>query len=173
MTKHHHTKAYYKKIHSAKPHTPVALQTTTAKSIKIATSNLFVLSDIPPTVEATFSLMFESLVATELSSYLSHDMVKGQNINYQPITNLSGISQQYSPFKIIQLQGTSEQFIRDYEYSLESYLPHVGTATNGDIVYVDLDNNTIVIDFVSMFGDERVEVEFLTYDSLRSDTIYK
>jgi hypothetical protein len=173
MTKHHHTKEYYKKIHSAKPHTPIALQTTTAKSIKIATSNLFVLSDTPPTVEATFNLIFESLVATELSSYVSHDMVKGQNIAYQPITNLAGISQQYSPLNIIRLQGTSAQTIYNYDYSLESYLPHVGYGTNGEIVYIDLTNNNAVLNFINLSENDRVEIEFLTYDSLRSDTIYK
>jgi hypothetical protein len=176
---HNWSKNISRTLDSATPNHPSKNDSTTiSKGIKIATSNLFVLNDIPPTIEATFSLVFENLVATELTGFLKHDMVKGENLNYQPFSNLGTLSQQYSPFNIIQLSGTTSQFLNDFAYSLEIFVPSVGYGTNGEIVYIDKvstssTKNSIIINLINISDDERVEVEFLTYDSLRSDTIYK
>lgn len=161
---------------ASKPTKPTPAATTSptiTNGIKVATSNLFVLNDIPPSIEATFSLVFESIAASELTAYVKHDMVNGQNIKSEIFTNFSGLLKQYNPLSIIHLNGTSAQQASNFNYHLEDFVPSVGNGSNGEIVYIPSATSAqIIIDSINLTDNERVEVEFVTYDSLKNATIY-
>lgn len=147
--------------------------TSSTSSVKVATSNLFVLNDIPPSIEATFSLVFESIAATELTGYLSHNMVNGQNAKSEVFTNFTGLLKQYNPLSIIHVNGTPAQYASNFNYNLENFVPSVGSGTNGEIAYLtSTTSNQITIDFINTGENERVEVEFVTFDGLKNATIY-
>lgn len=155
-----------------KPNTPAKTEYIPKGGIKIATSNLFLTTDLPLSAQTTFNLLFEDMIATEMVGYLKHNMVNGQNVNNQIFTNLAALSNQNNPFNIIKLTNTSLDYANSFGYSIESFVPSVGYGTNGEIVYVDTTNNNIVINCINVGENERIEVEFLNYDSLKNATIY-
>jgi hypothetical protein len=145
--------------------------------VKVATPDLinaFSLqkyNDVP--VDSMADILFEDLGGQELLNVSRTDLINGQNINYQPISNLGSISIENSPSNIIKLQSTLKSYFDSFPIVLEDYVPFVGTGTNGEIVYMDTTSGeNIIIGAINMTSDKLVQVEFITYGNMINDIIY-
>jgi hypothetical protein len=145
--------------------------------VKVATPDLinaFSLqkyNDVP--IDSMSDIIFEDLGGQELLSVSRTDLINGQNISYQPISNLGSISIENSPGNIIKLQSTSKSYFDSFPIVLEDYIPSVGTGSNGEIVYMDsTSGENIIIGTINMTSDKLVQVEFITYGNMINDIIY-
>jgi hypothetical protein len=145
-------------------------------AIKIADSNLFV--DIgQPSAEEMAVALFEQIGGHELIGIVSNDLVNpvydlnGSNSAYQPIQNLNKIATDYSPDQILKLQDTDADYFRAFPISLDRFIPEYGSGTNGSTIYTDSSGN-LVIEFVNIRDNQRVQVEVLSYGNVINDTIY-
>lgn len=142
-------------------------------SVKIATSNLFVFDEASVAIESMTDLIFEDIGGQELIDITRSDLafdIQTQTAPNQPISNLSDISQKYSPKVLVGLQGTLNQHYNSYSINLDTHIPQVPEGPT--IVYIDA-NGSLVIEVVNMDLDnnERVEVEFLSAEGTFSGII--
>jgi hypothetical protein len=146
------------------------------KSIKIADSNLFV-DQGQPSVDDMAVALFEQIGGHELIGIVSNDLVNpvydlnGSNSAYQPIQNINKISADYSSENILKLQDTDVDYFTAFPISLDRFIPEYGSGTNGASVYTDSSGN-LVLEFVNIRDNQRVQVEVLSYGNVISDTIY-
>lgn len=71
------------------------------------------------------SLLFEQISGQELIMLSRTDILNGQSVAYQPVSNLRDIAIQYSYSNIISLPGTLSENFRQYGLVLENYVPDV------------------------------------------------
>lgn len=155
-----------------------AVERPISSNIKIASSNLFLINEAEIPVSKMTQMIFQDIGGQELTSFVRHDMVNGNNFNVQPFENLSKISQQNSINNLIKMQGTDDQLFNSSGYRLEDYIPQYGLGPDGAIVYIDTDvtsstANNIIINVVGLSSNQMVEVDFISFDSKKNDTIYK
>lgn len=152
--------------------------TTPAKGkvIKIADSNLFI-DQAQPSVEDMATAIFEEIGGHELIGIVANDKVNpifdlnGETSSYQPISNLSAITVEYSPQQILKLQDTDLDYFKSFPISLDRFIPDYANGVDGTNVYTD-DSGNLIIEFANMRDDLRVQVEVLSYSNVISDTIY-
>lgn len=159
------------------PKGPDQSNSSPSNPVKIATPDLinaFSLqkyNDVP--IDSMSDIIFEDLGGQELLSVSRTDLINGQNINYQPISNLGSISIENSPSNIIKLQSTSKAYFDSFPIVLENYVPFVGSGSNGEIVYMDTTSGeNIIIGVVNMTSDKLVQLEFISYGNMINDIIY-
>ncbi len=124
------------------------------------------------TSRAQFNREFEYFNAKALSTILRNDMVNGQTIKYNPITNISDISQRYNPNNLISLQSTLQSYFDAFELNLDKYIPVAAEPTEEYTATETSAEYEIEVSFADISGTERVEVEFLVMDTAFNDTIY-
>lgn len=78
------------------------------------------------------SLLFEQIGGQELIMLSRTDILNGQSVAYQPISNLRDIAIQYSYSNIISLPGTLSEIFRQYGLVLENYVPSVDPQNLSD-----------------------------------------
>ena len=71
------------------------------------------------------ALLFEQISGQELIMISRTDILNGQSVVYQPISNLRDVALQYSYSNIISLPGTLSEIFRQYGIVLENYVPDV------------------------------------------------
>ena len=146
------------------------------KVIKIADSNLFI-DAAQPSIDDMAVAIFEQIGGHELIGIVSNDLVNpiydlnGSNSAYQPIENLNKISTDYSPDQILKLQDTDADYFRAFPISLDRFIPEYGSGAGGSTIYTDSSGN-LVIEFVNLRDNQRVQVEVLSYGNVINDTIY-
>lgn len=128
---------------------------------------LYPSDDLLP-VEIMADLIFENIGGHELINIARTDTVNGQPVVYQPIKNLTQIQQQYNPNNILSLQSTSDKYFQNFSIKLESKIPNIGNGPDGEHVYIDPFNGSLVIEAINLEPDEQIEVEITT-----SGTIYE
>jgi hypothetical protein len=151
---------------------PVADVSYMAEAIRIATSNLIIDPTDVPTIEEMANLIFEDIGGRELISISRNDTINGQDISYQPISNISSITQKYNPQNIISMQGTSDNYFRQFPIYLDSHVPDTGSGPDGEYIYVDPITGDIVIDFINLELDFDIEVQVFGIGRRLNDTIY-
>jgi hypothetical protein len=160
----------------SKASTPKKEVTPKGKVIKIADSNLFI-DSAQPSVEDMTNAIFQEIGGHELIGIVANDKVNpifdlnGESSSYQPIQNLSSISVEYSPQNIMNMQDTDFEYFKTFPISLERFMPEYGTGADGSFIYTDGSGN-LVIEFVNLRDDQRVQIETLSYGNVISDTIY-
>jgi hypothetical protein len=140
-------------------------------AIKIATPDLMLNRDLEVPIEAMTQISFESLASRELIEVVRNDLVKGQNVNYRPVQNLSRIAFEYSPEKLVALQSSTRAFFNSFPIDINSYIPDVGTGPAGSRVYMDENGQNLIIDLVNLQSDHQIEVQILSSGELFNDTI--
>jgi hypothetical protein len=146
------------------------------KVIKIADSNLFI-DQAQPSVEDMTNTIFQEIGGHELIGLVANDKVNpifdlnGETSSYQPISNLSELTIEYSPQNIMNLQDTDLDYFKAFPVSVDRFIPEYGSGTNGATIYTDASGN-LVIEFVNLRDDQRVQVETLSYGNVINDTIY-
>ena len=151
--------------------------TVTANSnpaIKIATPDLinaFSLGNLTATpVDAMADLIFEDIGGQDLLDVSRTDLINGQNIDYQPISNLGNISIKNNPIEILKMENPSAAYFGSFPIALEYYLPNIANGPNGENAYII--GNNIIIDLINMTSDKMVQVEFIAYQNIINDIIY-
>lgn len=161
-----------------KPHIPKKKYISKAKHIKIATNNLFMNNQETSKVDLMESTLLQDLGGQEIITIARHDLLTGQNVEYNIIKDLASAYIQYNPNNIISLQGTDKQIASNFSYSFSDYVPEVGTGVtidnvaDGSIVYYDPNTGQIVINSINLAPNQYIEVQFLAYDDVNDDTIY-
>lgn len=164
-----------------KPSSPKKVVATTpaaakGKVIKIADSNLFI-DQAQPSVEDMTNRIFQDIGGHELIGIMPHDKVNpifdlnGENSSYQPISNLSQVAIDYSPQSIMNFQDTDLDYFKAFPIALDRFIPEYGTGPSGATIYTD-DTGNLIVEFVNLRENQRVQVEVLSYGNVINDTIY-
>jgi hypothetical protein len=119
---------------------------------------------------------FEDMGLQEILSVTRNtavNIVNGQGVLYQPIENMSIISQKYNSSNILPLQS-AEAIYRNFSIYIEDKIVEEGDGTGpeGQSEYLDNRNN-LVINIANLQEDERVEIETLSIENLFDGTIYE
>jgi hypothetical protein len=161
------------KTSNAAPSTPAVKVATP----EILVQNIFALGQNNPVpIDSMTDLIFQDIGGQEMINISRHDLINGQNIDYQPITNLSDISFRNGPQNIIKLQDSGKVYFDSFPIRLEDYLPTSGTGPNGETIYLDAsagkNSSNIIINVQNLPSDKRVEIEFISYNGMINDIIY-
>ena len=131
------------------------------------------------TEEAFTDLILEDIGGRELSTISRHDSLIGTSVpKYSPIKNISSVLFANSPISIAPNPNSTIDYFDTFSILLSSYLPTDAEidALDADYkksyVYYESSINSIIINTANIFNNEGVEVEFITFDSLKDDTIY-
>lgn len=145
------------------PKTPARIQT--GKGLRIATRELFLTQDTTVGEITATQRIFQEIAGIELLSISRNYSVNGITQLYNPIANIADLSDRYSPFNIIPLQGIDRAYFNQYPIDLSVRLPDFPNNPDGSKynVYMN-DSNTIVIELADFTANERVEIEFLSSD---------
>lgn len=154
------------------PNMPAPIPKNANFNIRVATPDLILLDQDTLSPDIMADLVFESLGGQELISLVRNDMVSGQNVIYQPIKNLGKIRQLYNSLNIIGLRVTSESIFKNFPIKLEGYIPRIGNGPNGEIVYLEEETGSLVVEVINVQRDEEVEIQVLRSGSILGDTIY-
>lgn len=159
---------------TVKPPVPPKADRQGSLTIKVATSNLYV-EDIPINKTDYISeMILEDIGGQELINLTRTNILNGQNVSYNVISNLASIDQNFNPLNIISLQNTVEAYSKTFDIPLYPYIPEVGSAKLidgtyiGDTVYVDSDTGKVVVNTINLDPRLRIQVEFTTYSSIIS-----
>ena len=151
---------------AAKPNIP-GPRVQKGKDVKVATKDLFLTEDKSIGPDFAAQKIFQEIGGIELLSIARNYSIDGSTQTYNPIANIANLSDEYSPFNIIPLQGIDKEYFIQYDIGLGNDIPDFPANPDGSRynVYIDSLNN-IVIDLVNLNANERVDVEFLTTEDL-------
>ena len=153
---------------------PASTSSTAAKAdIKVATPNLIIQSSELVPIEIMTDLIFEDIGGQEIITITRSDIINGQDVLYRPIKNLTMLSYQYSPQRVLGLQDTSKEFFDNFPIKLDAHVPAEGTGPNKEVVYLDPDTGDLVINVINMEPNELVQVSLQSKGSQYNGTIYK
>jgi len=131
------------------------------------------------TEEAFTDMILEDIGGRELITLSRHDDLVGTTVpTYSPIKNISSVLFANSPISIAPNPNSTIDYFDTFSILLSSYLPTDAeiNALDADYkksyVYYESSINSIIINTANIFNNEGVEVEFITFDSLKDDTIY-
>jgi hypothetical protein len=158
---------------SSTPNLP-PINPTTAKdgSVKSATPDIILFNDETTPIEIMTDLIFENIGGQELINIIRTDIINGQDLNYQPIKNLTSLYLQYNPQNILSLQDTDYNYFKKFPINFSSKIPVCGTGPDCSIVYIDPETGNLVINVVNLGRDEQVEVSIVSDGVVLDDTIY-
>lgn len=131
------------------------------------------------TSEAFEDLILEDIGGRELLTLSRHWDLVGTSVPvYSPIKNISSVLFANSPINIAPNPNSTIDFFDTFSILLSSYLPTDAELNALDAeykksyVYYEPSTNSIIINTANVFNNEGVQVEFITFDSLKDDTIY-
>ena len=140
-------------------------------AIKIATSNLFILNEPELEIEQMANMIIQEIGGIELITISRNTLISEQEINYQPIKNIADTSLQYNPLNILAIQDVDSEYFDKFPINLDKYIPNVGNGTGGAYVYIN-SNNEVVVESVNLQPGQSIEIQFLSFGSTISGTIY-
>lgn len=126
------------------------------------------------------NLLLQDIGGRELITLTRHDQINGIIQDYSPIKNVSELALEYNPVELSKNPNSVNDFIDLFYYNLNEYVPSLEELAefypNNDekwtTVYFDSATNSITIHIANAFNSEQVEVEFLSFDDVKNDTIY-
>jgi hypothetical protein len=132
------------------------------------------------TDEAFTNLILEEIGGRELLTLARHETLTGGVVaQNSPIENLTEVQLKNSPVNISPNINSVTDYFDTFPMLLSQYLP---TEEELDVentyeyqkeyVYFEASTNTIVFNTANTFNGEKVQVEFVVFDSLKNDTIY-
>jgi hypothetical protein len=153
-----------------------APKSSKSKSIKIATADTFIEVNKAVTeqqADAMTQLLFEDISSQELLIAKRHNNVNGQDVRYEIIANMEDIQEAYDVNNILALGTTEYEQTENFGLDIGQYIPSAPTNSGGQnsFVYVDLETFNLIIEVANIATDERVEVEFLAYDTINNGII--
>lgn len=128
----------------------------------------------PDTINEFEDLVLQEIGGRELLILERHDMVDGINQTYQPIKNLSKYALEYSPTNIDPYPNVAVDFFEGIIFELNDYIPtqeELEAIGETSLVRFDETLNSIIINVKDLLNNQFVEVEFVSFDEVVSDTI--
>jgi hypothetical protein len=119
-------------------------------------------------------LVIQEIGGRELLILERHDMVDGINQTYEPVKNLSKYALEYSPTNIDPYPNSVVDFFEGIIFELNDYIPtQEELEAIGETALVRFDEtlNSIIINVKDLLNNQFVEVEFVSFDEVVSDTI--
>jgi len=147
------------------------------KAIKVATPDLILFDEEGLPVEIMTSLIFEQIGGQEIINISRNDIINGQKITYNLISNTDQIDYAYNSKNIFTVPGAIESFFKNFAIRLDTHIPERGTGPQGQVVYVDKINldpekrNRLVVDVINMAKNEQVEIQVLNAGASISDIL--
>jgi len=141
------------------------------EAIKVASPSLIQLSNPKLSDEAMVEIGFQDIGGHELINISRSDAINGQDIIYSIVKNLKNILLEYNSNNIIKLQGTSDNYFKNFPIRLEQKLPKDGTGPNKETVYIEESTGSLIINLVNLEKGEQVEVEIINQGETFDDTI--
>ena len=137
--------------------------------IKTAQPDIILFDDEQIPAEIMTNLVLENIGGQELISIARHDTINGQKVIYQPIKDLQLIQQRNNPNSVINLQQTEKQYFSGFPIDLSTKLPEQGSGfgINGDNFAINVLGG-IIVEFINLKDDERVEIQIIQNDILYS-----
>lgn len=129
---------------------------TNSYQVKPATKDIVLFDDESTPIEVMADLIFENIGGNELINISRFDLINGQNIDYQPIKNLSYIKQKYGPNNLFALQNTSDKLFGNFPIKLDKKIDPSTILNN---IYRDPDTGDIIIEVINIAQDEEIEVQ--------------
>jgi hypothetical protein len=130
-----------------------------ASVVKSAPIDTVIFTDSALSDQLMVDLLFEDIGGQELLTIARTDTVNGQEVSYQPIKNLSILQQAYNITDLLSLQETSDKFFENFMIRLSNRVPNIGNGLNGKNYYQDEVTGDLVIEFVNLKDEERIEVQ--------------
>jgi hypothetical protein len=144
-----------------------------AKSIKIATSNLFIDSANIPEYKSIEDIVLQTLNPGEILDYSDTNLVvvsgNTSGTNNQSLDS-TVTTPSTNPQDLLSSGAANNQPSTFYS-SIDLYVPNVGTGPQGEVIYFDQSNN-LIIDTINVREVDEVEIEFWKYETELNDTIY-
>jgi hypothetical protein len=123
-------------------------------------------------IERTVSLLFEQIGSIEILNISRNDIINGQRVSYNLISNSSSLGEAYSPINVFKVFGGSLEIFENFSIKFEQHVPDRGTGPSEQIVYNDLETGDLVVDVINLKKNDRVEIEILSSGNVENDTIY-
>ena len=134
--------------------------------VKPATIDL-ILDDESVPIELMTNLIFENIGGQELISISRTDLLNGQDVAYQPITNISKIALQYNSKNLVPISGSADQIFKNFQISLDEKMP-----LDEVLAYIDPDTGDLIINLQNIDDDEDIEIQVARNLTAFDDTIY-
>jgi hypothetical protein len=141
------------------------------EAVKVASPSLLALNNPPLDINSMVELIFQDIGGQELINISRSDAINGQDIVYSIIKNLKNIMLDYNSNNIIKLQGTSDNYFKNFSIKLEQKLPEVGTGPNGETVYIEESTGNLIINVINLEKGEQIEIEIVNQGAVFDDTI--
>tara|TARA_R110002153_G_scaffold24739_4_gene78683 strand:+ start:41 stop:568 length:528 start_codon:yes stop_codon:yes gene_type:complete len=148
-----------------------------SSAIKVATPDLIITDGGALPVDLMTDLLFENVGGQEIIGISRNDIVNGQDVSYQLISNTKLLDRRYNPNNVFSISGTLDKYFANFSIRLDVHIPENGTGPEvlpgqNQRVYVDSLTGDVVIDITNMETNERLDVEILKEGSVDNDTIY-
>lgn len=118
--------------------------------------------------EILVDLLFEDIGGEEILSFARNDLVNGNTLAPQLISNINRIAQKMSSLNILPSKGTIVDTFSEYPLQLQKYLP----SSLDEAVYIDEDFS-VVIEFQNSLPETYdIEVELISFEDSFNGTIY-
>jgi hypothetical protein len=123
------------------------------------------------------NLVFEEIGGQELIGIVRNDIVNGQRVIYNPISNMSDIANQYNSYTLAPVAESIESYFNGFSIRLDGHIPDVDSTSDIDktkrVAYIDPDTRNLVLNLTGMRPGEQVQVQILSSGSVFNDTIYE
>jgi hypothetical protein len=110
------------------PETPEKRPTVISRKTKPASPDLIQFTERPADTGFMEKLILEDIGGIELLSISRNDIINGQRISYNIISNTTEIAKLYSPKKFVQSPGSSEENFRSFGIRFAPHVPDEGTG---------------------------------------------
>lgn len=150
----------------AKPKVPPKADRAASQTVKVASSNLFILEQPIDSTDVMADAIIEDIGGQEIINISRTDLLNGQNVIYNVIENLESTQRQFNANELIKLQQTDNQYFASFPINLNSFIPNYGTGDGGKIVYIDDATGNIVINTLNISNNLVLEVTFVSYSDV-------
>lgn len=129
-------------------------------------------------------LLFEQLSGQEILSVSRADMLNGQNLSYNIVSNLRDVASEYSSSNIISIPNSLPDLFKNYGIVLENYVPELSIAADSITqignespnAYVNIDPasnsyNSVIVEFKNLQANQSIEIQIVSA-GIAEDTLY-
>jgi hypothetical protein len=118
----------------------VVVDSATRKpAVKPATPDLILFDDALVPIDFITDLLFEQIGGKEIITIARNDIINGQNVSYNLISNSSSLAQTYNTSNIFKVPGSAAEFFENFAIKFEQHVPENGTAPSS--LYVGTQNS--------------------------------
>lgn len=142
------------------------------KQVKVANSDVVQIKNDTLPIDLLSKFLFESIAAQELISISRNDLLNGQDISYQPISNIGEISLQYSSDNIIFMPETINNYFKNFNVVLNNYVYEDDTIEYSPNIRVNSTTGALTLEFANLAKDQQVEVQIITEGNIYNGTPY-